>query len=158
MLPRLVGELLHHGDRERRHLAPRVLAASPFRAALADELLELIADTTGATEPRSNASWALRHLAGGQHRMRLLRLMEEDELGRTPAILALGHLPYDRVSDQVLRSGLSRTESTGAHAVLYALGMTGSPGLVGLVRSASSPDWQRTAATWGVRHGAAVHS
>ncbi len=159
MLPRLVRELLYHRDGERRHLATRVLAASPFAAALCDELLELLPDARGSAEVRLNASWALRYLARGQHRMRLLRLHEEeDEPVRALAVLALGHIGFDGVSDQVLRSSLDRTLTNTSRAVMYALGMTGSPGLVGMMRSASTPDWQSAAAAWWVRQGPAVHS
>ena len=70
--------------------------------------------------------------------MRILRLIEHpDEPVAGTGDLALGHIGFDGVSDQVLRSSLDRPSPTRSRAVMYALGMTGSPGLVGMMRSAS---------------------
>jgi hypothetical protein len=41
---------------------------------------------------------------------------------------------------------------------MYALGMTASPGLSSLSRSAEAAKWQRVAAAWWATHGPAVHA
>lgn len=157
MLPRLVREALFHREQERRHGALLVVAASPFRAGVCDELLDLLRDAERSADVRLTASWAVRYLADDTHRMRILRLVDTpDELVSGPVTLALGHLGFDEVSDQVLRNGLGHALDNRSRAAMYALGMTGSPGLTGLARSATVPDWQRRAAAWWQRQGPAV--
>ena len=39
---------------------------------------------------------------------------------------------------------------------MYALGMSGSPGLAALATSDTAPEWQRTAAHWWGEHGSAI--
>ncbi|HET7735982.1 MAG TPA: hypothetical protein VFK52_08420 [Nocardioidaceae bacterium] len=158
MLPRLVREMLFHRHQGRRHQATLVLAASPFASGLCDELLLLLADDNRSADVRLTAAWAVRYLADDAHRMRILRLSEHpDELVGAPVTLALGHIGFDGVSDQVLRSSLTRDLTNRSRAALYALGMTGSPGLSGLARSTAAPEWQRRAAMWWEAHGPAVH-
>ena len=158
MLPRLVREVLFHRDHERRHQAGLVIAASPFAAGVCDELLLLLSDEERSADVRLTAAWAVRYLADDAHRMRILRLIDApDELVAAPVTLALGHIGFDEVSDQVLRSTLSRTLSNQSRAAMYALGMTGSPGLAGIARSTAAPDWQRRAAAWWEAQGPAVH-
>lgn len=157
MLPRLVREVLFHRHQERRHQATLVLAASPFAAGLCDELLVLLGDDGRSAEVRLTAAWAVRYLAQDAHRMRIVRLAEHpDELVGAPITLALGHIRFDGVSDQVLRASLGRDLTNRSRAAMYALGMTGSPGLAALARSTAVPEWQRRAATWWAAHGPAV--
>ncbi|HSV37284.1 MAG TPA: hypothetical protein VLI04_00865 [Nocardioidaceae bacterium] len=157
MLPRLVREMLFHRHQERRHLATLLIAASPFAAGVCDELLLLLADDGRSGDVRLTAAWATRYLVRDAHRMRLLRLVDHaDEVVAAPVTLALGHLGFEGVSDQVLRAALGRDLSNQGRAAMYALGMTGSPSLAGLARSTGAPDWQRRAAQWWESHGSAV--
>jgi hypothetical protein len=60
------------------------------------------------------------------------------------------------MSDQVLRSTLGTDLTALSRAKLYALGMSGSPGLAAIAASEQAPEWQRVAARWWVEHGPAV--
>ncbi|MGH3444797.1 MAG: hypothetical protein ACRDPB_05435, partial [Nocardioidaceae bacterium] len=186
MLTRLVREAVFHRDSERRHLAALVISASPFGEAVADELLELLdaqvqhssQSSHSSAEPewlRVRAATLVRYLCTDRHRMRMLGLLD-DRTDRTdpgdavaaPIAQGLGHLRFDAVSDQVLRRSLrdSPGQSPGRlpdappgrreAGTMYALGMTGSPALAAIARSADAPGWQRDAARWWLAHGSAV--
>jgi hypothetical protein len=157
MLARLVREALFHRDSERRHLAALLLSASPFAEAVTDQLLELLARGGVPSVVRRRAAVLVRYLATDVHRMRMLRLLD-DPVEEVAIALAqgLGHVSHNPLSDQALRASLSAEWSEVQWARMYALGMTGSPGLPVLARSVSAPAWQREAAGWWVEAGPAI--
>ena len=159
MLVRLVREGLFHRDSERRHLAALLLSASPFAAVIGDGLIELLGRDDLPPLIRVRTATLTRYLCNESHRLRLLRFVEDplDEVG-VVVLQALGHMVFGDVSDQVIRSSLRDVWSPRERAKLYALGMTGSPGLRAILRSASAPSWQKTAATWWLGEGSAVRT
>ncbi len=159
MLARLLREALFHRDSERRHLAALLISASPFGAGAADALLALMGDEGHPTWVRSRAATLVRYLGEDVHRMRMLSFLEHpaDELAM-PIAQGLGHLTYTPLADQALRNSLGREWSERERAKMYALGMTGSPGLPMMVRAAGVPDWQASAARWWISQGAAIRA
>jgi hypothetical protein len=158
MLARLVREALFHRDSERRHLAALFVTASPFNDAVADELLGLLTDGWPAAA-RQRAAVLVRYLSTDAHRLRMLRFVEDRQSDVSTALVqGVGHMTFTEFSDQVIRSSLQTEWSPLERAKMYALGMTGSPALTTLARSASTPTWQKNAATWWLSQGAAVRS
>ncbi|MFZ5847276.1 MAG: hypothetical protein ACOYX5_07850 [Actinomycetota bacterium] len=159
MLQRLVREALFHRDSERRHLASLLISASPFGEALADGLLSLIGVANAPTPVRVRAATLARYLSTDAHRLRMVGFLDDanDEVG-TFVAQAIGHMTFTSFSDQVLRSSLQDEWSPRERAKMYALGMTGSPGLEVLARSRNTPEWQRTAARWWIAQGPAVRA
>ena len=157
MLVRLVREALFHRDSERRHLAALLISASPFADGVADELLALLAAPGSQVLVRNRAATLARYLASDTHRLRTLRFVEDrsDHVGTT-LTQAVGHMTFTDFSDQVIRASLKEEWSTRERAKMYALGMSGSPVLGTISRSAQAPEWQRTAARWWLRQGSAV--
>lgn len=159
MLPRLIREVLFHRDSERRHLAALLLSASPLRDAVADELLIMLEHAGCPAWMRVRAATTIRYLSREPHRMRMLRFAgDPDEDVAVPILQGLGHMTFTDFSDQAIRSSLADTWSVRERAKLYALGMTGSPGLQTILRSATAPEWQRSAARWWIARGSAVRS
>ncbi len=157
MLPRLLREALFHRDSERRHLAALLISASPFTAGAADALLVLMGEEGHPGWVRGRAATLVRYLSDDAHRMRMLGFLEHplDDLA-VPVVQALGHLPYTPLADQAVRSSLQREWSARERAKMYALGMTGSPGLHAIIRAPTSPDWQVSAARWWLAQGSAI--
>jgi hypothetical protein len=159
MLVRLVREALFHRDSERRHLASLLISASPFGDAITDELLTLLAVPNAPTLVRGRAATLSRYLGTDVHRLRMLRFVEDDnDLVGTVVVQGVGHMTFTEFSDQVIRSSLREEWSPRERAKMYALGMTGSPGLGAILRSGNAPEWQKIAARWWVSQGAAVRS
>jgi hypothetical protein len=157
MLPRLIRECLFNRDSERRHLAALMIAASPFGDGLAQELLRLLVAPGTPAVARARAATSVRYLGTDTHRMRMLSLVDDpDPDVAVPVIQGLGHLTFTDFSDQALRMSLSPQWSLRERAKLYALGMSGSPGLQALLQSPTAPSWQKSAAAWWVAHGPAV--
>jgi len=159
MLPRLIREGLFHRDSERRHLAALLVSASPFGVAVSDELLLLLEGTDLPGWVRARAATLVRYLSEDSHRLRMLRFLDDgsSDVG-TPISQALGHLAYAPLSDQAVRSCLRRDRTPREVAKLYALGMTGSPGLQAILKSADAPAWQKAGADWWITQGAAIRS
>jgi len=158
MLTRLVREALFHRDSERRHLAALLISSSPFGRAVADCLLEMLADQDQTPWTRSRLATLIRYLSDETHRLRLISFLDDPhENVRTPLIQGIGHLPLSAVSDQVVRASLGEHWSLGERAKMYALGMSGSPGLAAIARSSNAPQWQRSAAGWWQRQGSSLH-
>lgn len=159
MLVRLVREAIFHRDLERRHLAGLLIATSPFDRAVADELLDLLADPSQPEVTRVRSASLVRYLAADQHRMRMLSFMsdpvEHVAVGLTQG---LGHLTASPTSDVALRTSLRSELSPRDRALMYALGMTGSTSLRTIERSSVAPGWQRSAARWWLAHGSAIHT
>ena len=159
MLTRLVREALFHRDSERRHLAALLISSSPFGRAVADCLLEMLADQDQTPWTRSRLATLIRYLSDETHRLRLISFLDDPhENVRTPLIQGIGHLPLSAVSDQVVRASLGEHWSLGERAKMYALGMSGSPGLAAIARSSNAPQWQRSAAGWWQRQGSSLQT
>jgi hypothetical protein len=158
MLARLVREALFHRDSERRHLAALLISASPFGDAVADELLSLVAVEGYPAWMRGRAATLVRYLSSDAHRMRMLSLIDHpvDEVA-APVTQGIGHMHLTPMADQALRRSLRHELSTRERAKMYALGMTGSPGLEAIMRSTDAPEWQRSAARWWRTQGSAIH-
>jgi transcriptional regulator with XRE-family HTH domain len=157
MLARLIRETLFHRDSERRHLAALLISASPFGEPVAEELLRVLADEALPTWVRVRAATLVRYLSTDDLRMRMLAFVNHpvDEIA-TPVTQGLGHLAPTALADQALRNSLGREWSLRERAKLYALGMTGSPGLQAILRSRDAAEWQRSAARWWSAQGPAI--
>ena len=157
MLVRLVREALFHRDSERRHLASLLISASPFGSAVADGLLSLLGAPNAPALVRIRAATLARYLSNDTHRLRMLGFVDDpvDEVG-TAVAQGIGHMTFTAFSDQVIRAALKDEWSQRERAKMYALGMSGSPGLETIVRSRNTPEWQRTAAQWWLSQGPAV--
>jgi hypothetical protein len=157
MLVRLLREVLFHRDSERRHLAALVIASSPFRGPVAEELIGLLGEPGTPEWIRGRAATTIRYLADDEHRLRLLHwLQDPDAEVAAPIAQTMGHLSHAPVSDQALRAALGPQWSLVERARMYALGMTGSAGLRAISRSATAPAWQKAAARWWIEIGPAV--
>ena len=105
------------------------------------------------------AATLVRYLSSDTHRMRMLRHLDDhDPDVGTPIAQALGHLSFSQLSDQALRRSLGSERTARESAKLYALGMTGSPGLSAIARSGEAPDWQRAGARWWIAGGPAIRT
>lgn len=157
MLPRLIREALFHRDSERRHLAALLIASSPFGEAVTDELLLRLAGPWNAQWIRSRLSTLVRYLSDESHRMRMLAFVDDrsDEVA-TPLVQGIGHLAYSVTSDQAIRNALGSEWSRRERAKLYALGMSGSPGLLSITKASSAAPWQQAGARWWIEQGPAV--
>jgi hypothetical protein len=159
LLPRMVREALFHRDSERRHVASLLISASPFAGGVTDELLTLLEDSGHRPWIRSRAATVARYLGGESHRLRLTRFLDDPSPDVVVDVVqGLGHLPYSRLTDQVLRASLRSQYDDVGRATLYALGMTGSPGLTGILGSPGRPEWQKAAARWWLATGPAIRS
>jgi hypothetical protein len=156
MLARLIREGLFHRDSERRHLASLLIASSPFGSAVTEQLLTRLAEP----QPdwiRGRIATLARYLSSEEHRMRFLDFLDDPvEDVAVPAAHALGHMRLNTLSDHALRSLLHDQWTICERARMYALGMSGSPGLAALVKSPAAPQWQKDAAGWWLAHGSAV--
>ncbi len=157
MLARLIREALFHRDSERRHLASLLISASPFGDGVTDELLSLLHNEQCPPWLRIRSATTVRYLCTDEHRMRMLRFIDDpvNEVA-VPIAQGIGHLTFTEYSDQALRSSLGQTWSPKERAKIYALGMSGSPGLEVIAKSANAPQWQKEAAAWWLAAGPAV--
>ena len=157
MLVRLLREVLFHRDSERRHLAALVIASSPFRGPVAEELIGLLGEAGTPEWIRGRTATTIRYLADDEHRLRLLHwLQDPDAEVAAPVAQTMGHLSHAPISDQALRAALGPQWSVVERARMYALGMSGSAGLRAISRSATAPAWQKAAARWWIEIGPAV--
>ena len=60
------------------------------------------------------------------------------------------------MSDLAVRNSLGPVWSHRERAKMYALGMTGSPGLQAIAKSTDAADWQKAAARWWIDQGSAI--
>jgi hypothetical protein len=159
MLPRLIREALFHRDSERRHLACLLISASPFGIAVTDEMLGVLGGDGFPSWVRVRAATTVRYLSADTHRMRMMSLLEDPDPDVViPIAQGLGHLTFNMFSDQAIRASLTEEWSPAERAKLYALGMTGSPGLDALLKSSKAPAWQKSGARWWKAQGPAVRS
>jgi hypothetical protein len=68
----------------------------------------------------------------------------------------IGHQSLNPMSDQAIRNSLGREWSPRERAKMYALGMSGSPGLVAISKSSMAAPWQQSAVRWWLEQGPAV--
>ncbi len=108
---------------------------------------------------RARFSTLVRYLSEDSHRMRMLAWVDDpsDDVA-FPVVQGLGHLTYNAVTDQALRNSLRREWSERERAKMYALGMSGSPGLRPISKASDAPEWQRMAARWWLDHGSAIRA
>ncbi|CAN5159401.1 hypothetical protein BH18ACT9_BH18ACT9_20000 [soil metagenome] len=159
MLTRLVREALFHRDSERRHLAALLIASSPFGRSVSDCVLTMLADREQTSWMRTRLATLVRYLSDETHRLRMMRLLDDpDQSVRAPIIHGIGHMQLSATSDQLLRASLGEDWSLVEQAKMYALGMSGSPGLSAIAKSPTAPAWQRSAARWWRRQGAALRT
>ncbi len=159
MLTRLLREALFHRDTERRHCAALLVAASPFAASTCDALLGRLARSGDPAWLRVRMSTLVRYLCNDSHRQRMLPFLHDpDEQVAVPVVQGLGHLSFSPTCDQEVRASLVQEWSARERAKLYALGMTGSPGLAPIAASEGRPRWQRSAARWWLDPGSAVRA
>ncbi|QWC84362.1 hypothetical protein KLP28_12355 [Nocardioidaceae bacterium] len=141
MLHRLVREALFHGHQARRRRAAILLAASPYRTAVADEFAGLLEHP----EPviAAQAASAMSALATTEH----VALMQERSLRedtvedlRVRLLYALGSCGADgETITPAISAALATTSETLRRAALFAAGMTGSPCLMTVAQSAGDP-------------------
>ncbi len=156
MLPRLIREALFHRGSERRHLAALLISASPFGATVADELVERLSEPYPVWM-RGRIATLVRYLCNDNHRMRMLAHLDDevDAVG-IPIAQGVGHQSRNLLSDLALRTSLQAQWTPRERATMYALGMSGSPGLLVLSKSADVPAWQSAAARWWLAQGPAI--
>jgi hypothetical protein len=154
----VICEALAHPRDERRHQASLVLMMTPDRPALATALLQSTGSDHGLDV---RTAWLLSYVASSAQRPALVGLLRHSQAtagagGQVAALWsALAHVPEPVTeSDLVDKSILgSRTEQ---HAMMYGLGMTGSPFLDSLAYGAGNPVIAGQALWWR-RIGPALH-
>lgn len=158
LLERLLLEALFHAHQERRHQAGLLLAASPYRGAVARSLSHLVEDESELHAQRALA--LMLYLGGEEQRQQLLRWSADDARPRRRmrALLTLAHLrePLSAAEEELLLEGLRRgTDPAVRRAHLYALGMHRAACLAAL--SEDPDDYVGRAARWWRRTGGALH-
>lgn len=157
MLGTLLRQALFELNSERRWRAGLVLGASPYDAGVASAVVDLLRRPGIDPVTRVRAGALLNHTARPSHVLRMIPLLGDDDLVVAAKVTtAVGHASYNPVADQVLRSRLPREQVPLGRARVYALGMTGSPGLAALAASDSAPRWQRHTARWWHENGSAI--
>ncbi|RYP85207.1 hypothetical protein EKO23_13190 [Nocardioides guangzhouensis] len=156
-LASLVRESLFHRESERRHLGSVLLSASPYAAGLGEAALDALSERDTVSLARGRAATLCTYLATEHHRLRLSPFVgDPDETVAAAVTIALGHIEFATTTDQVLRHMIPTQPGSLGRGHMYALGMTGSPGLSAIASSSSAPDWQRRAARWWLRTGPAI--
>ncbi|MCW2796933.1 hypothetical protein, partial [Nocardioides sp.] len=154
MLCRLIREALFHVHHERRHQAALLLAASPYRASLADQLLMLAVRSEEAAAVL--ALTALYQVADAGQRPTLMQLAvaEERPQVRVAALLALGQVVGELApaeADQ-LRAAMP-DEGQLTQATVHVLGMGGA---AARLENGSPTDELAVAARWWRRKSAII--
>lgn len=159
MLVRLIREALFHRDSERRHLAALLISSSPFGSPVTDELLLRLGQPGYPDWMRARFATLVRYLSDDSHRMRMLGFVDDpsDDVA-LPISQALGHITLNAMSDQAIRNSMSKQWSPRERAKMYALGMSGSPGLRAITKSHEAPEWQLVGARWWISQGPALHA
>jgi hypothetical protein len=156
-LASLVRESLFHRESEQRHLASVLLSASPYAAQVGEAALDALGERDTVSLARGRAATLCTYLATEDHRLRLSPFVgDADETVAAAVTVALGHIAFAPTTDQVLRHLIPGHPGSLGRGHMYALGMTGSPGLEAIAGSSSAPEWQRRAARWWLRTGPAI--
>ncbi len=159
----LVGLALGHEQAERRFLAAFTLQVSHLRAqvaaACADQVTRhLAADTDLGTELVYRLLVVLSIVAGEPERGLLSGIAVGPDPRLQPlALTCLAHLPPPTAALPGLADLVVGAGDDVARSALYCAGMTADPRLEDVVADDSVVDWRRHAATWWLRHGAAIH-
>src|SRR5699024_10674325 len=134
----LLRQALFFRNTERRLRAGQVLSSSPFAPALADGVLDLLADPDVVETVRRRATALLHNVVGEQHVLRMLPLVRDHDIGVAASVTtAFGHTSYSGVADLAIRQNVPAEWLPLGRACLYALGMTGSPGIPVMASSRS---------------------
>lgn len=163
MLHRLLREALFHGHQQRRHQATLLLAASPYRTGVADQLLEL---TGRPPEVSRHISATLRHLAvphhaAGLHSVATGSSSPEVRAHALRGLGDLGELALLDGADHDRRHAVARLARTDPHpqvrrAAVYALGMSGASSLEHATRDSSEDIEDAEGAAWWRELGPAI--
>lgn len=158
MLRRLLREALFHTHKVRRHQAGLLLAASPYRNAVARQCHAL---TGGSNYFLAARAWTLMMRVGhaGRRSEILLRAMTETRptlQSRALVNLGLSKEPVSRTEARAILTQLGEeTRGSVRHGTLFALGMSGAPEIAKLA-SHDDERVRRTAAWWR-EQGPAIH-
>lgn len=158
MLRRLLREALLHTHKVRRHQAGLLLAASPYRNAVARQCHDL---TGGSNYFLAARAWTLLMRVGhaGRRREILLRAMTETRPTlQSRALVNLG-LSKEPVSNPEAKAILGNFDESSRgsvrHGTLFALGMSGTTALKPLCQHEAEPI--RRTASWWREQGPAIH-
>jgi hypothetical protein len=122
-----------------------------------DELLARLGENIYAEWMRAPLATLIRYLSNDTHPLRMLPFVDHksDDLG-TFISQGVGHESYSPASDQALLNAIEKTCSPLERARMYALGMSGSAGL--LAKAKDAPARQKGAARWWLEQGPAITS
>ncbi|QIX25512.1 hypothetical protein ncot_02090 [Nocardioides sp. JQ2195] len=159
-LESLVHQCLFVSNPELRWRATLLLSASPFQPGLAHALIGLLRQPGVPVGLRRRGAKALSHVVSEGSTLQLIPLLHDpDPAVAERATMAYGHTTYSGTADQILRrGGIPPEQQPISRARVYALGMTGSPGIAVLAESTTAPRWQRQNARWWHEHGPAIHA
>ncbi|WP_435745886.1 hypothetical protein [Nocardioides sp. SYSU DS0663] len=158
MLRRLLREALLHVHKPRRHHAALLIGASPYAPAVADQCLRLTGHPNDLLAARA---WTvLMRIGHGNREEKVMRrvMNEERPTIRTRALINAGmaRTPIEPEEARAIAAMVdTRARPADRHALLYALGMQGSPELKQLADHES--DEVRRAAAWWIEQGPALH-
>ncbi|MDN5893806.1 MAG: hypothetical protein L0H93_07230 [Nocardioides sp.] len=158
----LLRQALFFRNAERRLRAGQILSSSPFGSAVAAGLVDLMTTSTRSTTSatvRQRAAALFNNVIGERHLMGAIPLIDDDDITVASSVTtAFGHASYSEVADQVIRKSVPAERLPKGRACLYALGMTGSPGIAAMAGSYTVPRWQKHTARWWHEHGAAIYA
>lgn len=159
LLTDVLRQALFYRNAERRLRAGQVLSSSPFAPGLAEGVVDLLnAPGTPATV-RRRAGALLNNVVSQRQVLRMLPLVADDDPAVAASVTtAFGHTSYSEVADLVIRQSVPAERLPMGRACLYALGMTGSPGIPVMASSRTVPKWQKHTAAWWHQHGAAIYA
>ncbi|KRF20989.1 hypothetical protein ASG90_00805 [Nocardioides sp. Soil797] len=158
-LAEVITQCLFVRNAERRWRAALTLSASPFQVGLADGLTGLLKRPGVPPGLRQRAAKALSHVVSAGSTLQMVPLLHDPDPAVAERVtMAYGHTTFSETADQVLRRRIPSTAEPLGRACVYALGMTGSPGIAVLVESQHAPRWQRHTARWWHETGSAIHA
>lgn len=158
-LAAMLRQALCFRNTERRLRAGQVLSSSPYGPAVADGLIELLHTPDVSPTVRRRAAALFNNVIGERNVLGALGLVGDDDVTVAASITtSFGHTTYSDVADQVIRQAVPAERLPMGRACLYALGMTGSPGIAAMVAAPRLPSWQRHTARWWHTHGSAIHA
>lgn len=159
LLQDVLRQALFFRNAERRLRAGQVLSSSPFAPAVAEGIVDLMNAPDATATVRRRAGALLNNVVSQRQVLRMLPLVADDDLTVAASVTtAFGHTSYSEVSDLVIRQSVPAERLPMGRACLYALGMTGSPGIAVMAASKTVPKWQRHTATWWHEQGTAIHA
>lgn len=158
LLTRLVGEILHHTDSERRVQNNITLLASPIREPLTRRAVALLtrADQPLSRTDRSRILSLVTFTTTGAQDHALAELVRHGGPGAELALVALAHSPAPRheIDPLVLLEAPAWAGHT--RRVVYYAGMTGHPHLALMAADPRWSDEVRGTSGWWLRAGPAI--